>query len=108
MSLTGSRFPWLVYSLVLVAILVLSLWPVASVLFAYGVADANGCVLNEGSAHPCLVFGADWGNALYGFGVMGWFMLATLPLGGGALIVWLIVLLIHRIAWGRAQSGPKS
>lgn len=99
------RFPWRVYGLLLLAILVLSLWPIASVIFAGSVANAHGCVLNEGSVHPCMVLGSDWGEALYGFGVMGWFMLATLPLGGGALIVWLIVLLIHRAAWGRNHKA---
>ena len=47
----------------------------------------------------------DVGGLLYFTGVMGWFMLATIPLGGGALIVWLVILIIHRIAWGRMQKA---
>ena len=45
------------------------------------------------------------GPTLYTLFVLGWFMLATIPLGGGALIVWLVILIIHRIAWGRMQKG---
>ena len=101
------RFPWWAYGVVLVLILAFSLWPIGSVMYAASVAGAHGCALDEGSVHPCIVDGKDIGEELYAFGVMGWFMLATVPLGGGALIVWLIVLLIHRSAWGRKnQAAP--
>jgi hypothetical protein len=100
------RFPWAVYWLVFAILVVLTIWPVISVLVASSIAEANGCALDEGSVHPCLVTGADWGEALYAMGVLGWLMLATLPLGGGALLVWLIILLIHRIAWRRRKTMP--
>lgn len=102
------RFPWWIYWLFLAAIAVFALWPVASVYFTYLVADAHGCAVNEAYVQPCMVLGSDWGGLLYATGVMGWFMLATLPLGGGALLVWLVILVIHRLAWGRMQQGaPK-
>ena len=99
------RFPWLVYWLLLGLILVFAFWPVASVAAAGWLAEANGCELHEGFTNPCMIGGADQGPTLYAMFVMGWFMLATLPLGGGALIVWLVVLIIHRIAW--SQAGRK-
>ena len=102
----GRRFPWLVYAGIGGLLLVLTFFPVASVIFAGTIANANGCALDEGSIHPCLVMGADWGEALYGFGVLGWLMLVTLPLGGAALLVWLVILLIHRWVWGRQQGTP--
>ena len=102
------RFPWRLYTILLVVILLFALWPVLSVYFTYLVAGANGCVVNEGSVNPCLVWGNDIGGLLYTTGVMGWFMLATLPLGGGALIVWLVMLIIHRLAWRRNQPGATA
>ncbi|KKB76304.1 hypothetical protein VW29_21010 [Devosia limi DSM 17137] len=91
--------------MVLVMILLFALWPVLSVCFTYLVAEATGCVVNEAGINPCLVLGQDIGGVLYTTGVMGWFMLVTLPLGGGALIVWPVMLIIHRLAWRRTQPG---
>jgi uncharacterized membrane protein YdbT with pleckstrin-like domain len=103
-----ARFPWWVYWLLLVLILLFALAPVISVAVAGWLAETNGCVLNEGSVNPCMIGGADRGDTLYMLFVLGWFALATLPLGGGALIVWLVILIIHRIAWGRMQKATTS
>ncbi|MGV8833826.1 MAG: hypothetical protein ACOH2N_17800 [Devosia sp.] len=100
------RFPWLVYGIIWTVIMLLTLLPLFSVLFTAGVAGANGCQVDEGSVHSCMVMGQDWGELLYFTGVMGWLMLVTFPLGGGAFIVWLIVLIIHRLAWRRAHRSP--
>lgn len=96
------RFPWWIYWLALALIVVFALLPVASTATAGWIAEANGCALDEGSIHPCIINGVDWGRDLYTFGVLGWLMLATLPLGGAALLVWLVVLVIHRIVFGRS------
>lgn len=97
------RFPWLVYVLLLVMILLVALAPVISVAIAGFIAEANGCVLNEGGIHPCLVSGEDVGGSLYTMFVLGWFMLATLPLGTVALAVLLLVLVVH-LLWRRRSS----
>jgi len=99
------RFPWWVYWAAFAFIALFTLWPVGSILATAAIADANGCRVDEGSVHPCMVLGSDWGATLYTMGVLGWFMLITVPLGLGAFIVWLIVLLIHHAAWAR-QSKP--
>ena len=101
------KFPHWAYGLALLVIVVFAVWPLASVYFTYLVADANGCTVNEASAHPCIVLGMDLGGLLYVTGVMGWFMLATLPLGGAALIVWLVIFLIHFIAFRRWQKAQN-
>jgi hypothetical protein len=98
------RFPWGVYALLLVAILIFALWPLAGVLVSGWIAESHGCVLNEASAHPCVIDGTDWGSTLAAMFVMGWFMLATIPLGAGALLVLIVVAIIHRLAWGRHQK----
>lgn len=100
-AIAKRRFPWGIYWILLVVIVVFALWPVATVALSSWLAETNGCMLNEGDVNPCLIGGADWGGALYTMFVLGWFMLATVPLGAGALLVWLVVLVIHRLAWGR-------
>ena len=102
------RFPWLVYWIVFVVLLAFTIAPIISVIVAGSIAEAHGCALDEGSIHSCLVNGEDWGSTLYTLGVLGWFMLATLPLGGGALLVWLIVLIIHRINWSSRRARGQT
>ena len=98
------RFPWWVYWVALAIILLVALAPVISVIVAGSIADANGCTLNEGSVHPCIVNGEDIGSTLYTLGMMGWFMIATIPLGAGALLLWAVVLIAHRLYWGRKRE----
>jgi len=71
-----------------VIIALLSGWPIAFVAAAGLIASWNNCTLHEGFANPCIVNGRDIGQTLYGMGVMGWFMIATLPLGAIAFIIW--------------------
>lgn len=56
--------------------------PIIPVLTAGVIAGIFSCPLDEGSVHPCIIAGYDMGDTLYAMGVMGWGMLATLPLGG--------------------------
>lgn len=99
------RFPWLVYALVLMLILVLALLPLLSALGAGAIASANGCALDEGSVHPCIIGGADRGDLLYELGVLGWLMLATIPLGAIATVVWAIVLAVHLTRFNRGAGA---
>ncbi len=95
------RFPWGIYAIVTVLVLVFALWPLAGVAISGWIAESHGCTLNEASTHPCVIGGTDWGGALYTCFVLGWFMLATIPLGAGALLVLLVVAIIHWLAWRR-------
>jgi hypothetical protein len=99
------RFPWWVYTLALALILLVALAPLISVMIAGTIAEANGCTLHEGFVNPCLVNGTDMGETLYAMGVMGWFMLATIPLGAMALVAWLVILVIHLIARRRRRTA---
>lgn len=98
------RFPWVRYGGMLALIVLLTLLPIFSALTASFLAETHGCTLNEAGSHPCLIMGADWGETLSLMFVMGWLMIATLPLGGGALIVWLVILIIHFLAWQNGQA----
>ena len=63
------------------------------------IANAYGCKVDEGSVHPCIIGGVDRGELLYSMGVLGWLMLVTLPVGGLAFLVWLAILIAHRLRW---------
>lgn len=99
------KFPWFVYLILLGLIMLLALAPVGSVVLAGAVANTYGCRVDEGSAHPCLIGGKDYGGTLYSLGVLGWLMLLTLPAGAIAGLVWLVVLLLHRASWKRRNAS---
>ena len=76
----------------------------ASVLSAALLARSHGCRLDEANVYPCIILGADWGGVLYGMSILGWLMLATLPAGALALLIWLAFLLTH--LFRRRNSRP--
>ena len=96
---TGRIF--LIYGAALVAITVLTLLPLLSMITAAMLAGMNGCPLNEGNPHPCLILGLDWGETLYSMSVAGWLMLFTLPAGMLLFIVWLVALVVN--LWRRRK-----
>ena len=74
----------------------LVLYTIGPLILAIGagkIAEANGCTLNEGSVHPCIIGGKDWGHTLYSMGVMGWFCLITVPTGAVGLLIYTIGLI---------------
>ncbi|MHC1782235.1 MAG: hypothetical protein AB9891_05645 [Anaerolineaceae bacterium] len=89
-----------IHTLVVLAILIVAFLPAISVAIAGSIANANGCQLDEGSVHPCIVNGTDMGETLYTMGVMGWLMLATIPLGLGAVVVYLLLVAVFYIVRG--------
>ena len=89
------RSSWIViHAVVIFVILLAAFAPVISVIIAGSIAEANGCELDEGSVHPCIVNGKDIGDTLYTMGMMGWFMIASIPLGLGAVVVYLLIVLV--------------
>jgi hypothetical protein len=99
------RFPWILYWVVLVLIGLVTFAPIGSVVACGVIANAHGCRVDEGSVHPCVVDGKDYGPLLYQLGVMGWLMLVTLPTGALAFAAWLIVLVLHRSAWRKRAAN---
>src|SRR5881275_1159574 len=84
------RFPWILYSIVLVLIVLVALAPVGSVVACGLIANAHGCRVDEGSVHPCVINGKDYGQLLYTLGVLGWLMLVTIPGGLFSFVIGLI------------------
>jgi hypothetical protein len=103
-ALRPRRFPWGWYGLAGLLIVLFAAAPLIGVMLASWTAEANGCVLHEGFVNPCVVGGVDRGQLLYSLFVLGWLMLASIPLGAGALCVWLLALIVHRVLWGRASK----
>jgi hypothetical protein len=98
------KFPCFWYLLALFVIVVFAFAPIGSVVFCGVIANAYGCKVDEGSVHPCVINGHDYGELLYSLGVMGWFMLVTIPGGLVAFVSWLICLILHRVAWRKRIS----
>lgn len=96
------RFPWIIYGIVFALIAIVALAPIGSVVACGWIADAHGCKVDEGSVHPCIINGQDYGHTLYTLGVLGWFMLLTLPGGALATVIWLLVLVVHWSRWRKA------
>jgi hypothetical protein len=92
--------------LILIPILLWMLWPAILAGTAGSIATANGCELNEGVINSCIVDGREMGETLYSMGVMGWFMLVTIPTGLLALLIFLLLLLIEWIV-GRARAKRR-
>jgi len=99
------RFPWLWYFLALFVILAFAFAPIGSVMLCGAIANAYACKVDEGSVHPCIINGHDYGHLLYTLGVLGWLMLVTLPVGLFAFVVWLIVVMLHRERWRKRVSA---
>jgi ABC-type Fe3+ transport system permease subunit len=93
------RFPWILYWIVLFLIILFAFAPIGSVMLCGIIANAYGCKVDEGSVHPCIINGYDYGQLLYSLFVMGWLMLVSLPGGTFAFVIWLIVLILHRERW---------
>lgn len=104
------RFPWILYWIVLMLIVLVALAPIGSVVACAWIANSHGCKVDEGSVHPCIIGGHDYGELLYSLGVLGWLMLVTLPGGLFAFITWLIVLILHWASWRKrsAANFPSS
>ena len=99
------RFPWIAYWIVIALIILFAFAPMGSVVACGLIANANGCKVDEGSVHPCIINGQDYGHPLYTLGVLGWLMLVTLPAGVFALVIWLIILILHRESWRKRVSA---
>ena len=98
------HFPWIVYGILLALIALFALAPIISVVLCGIIANAYGCKVDEGSIHPCMINGQDYGHLLYTLGVSGWFMLLTLPIGALVGAIWLVVLVLHRAKWRKTVA----
>lgn len=96
----------LIHAIVVIAIIVLALSPLLATMVAGSIANANGCDLDEGSIHPCVVNGRDIGRDLYTWAMLGWLGIATVPLGLAVLGIYLaVVIVVSLIRWARRRKA---
>lgn len=61
-------------------------------------AGPMGCSIDEGSVHPCLIAGQDWGEAAYTLGMIAaWGLFFLAPLSFGAGLLWGLTVLLFRL-----------
>lgn len=96
-----------VYVGIVVVIGLFTISPCISVGLAGSIAAICGCKLDEGSTHPCIINGRDYGETLYRMGVAGWFFLITLPAGPVIFAsFWLLTSSLRRILWLKLPARP--
>jgi hypothetical protein len=94
----------LAHVVILLVIFAIGIGPWISVAIAGTIAESNGCQLDEGSVHPCMVNGRDMGETLYSMGMMGWIGIATCPV---ALILLGVYLLVVVTVWLVRRNRAK-
>lgn len=83
--------------------IVFALLPVASLLIAATAANMNGCRLDEAATYPCILFGVDWGGLLGFMAIAGWLVFFTVPLGGLAALLGLVLYVVARLRAPKTQ-----
>jgi hypothetical protein len=88
---------------ILMSIVVLAcLTPLFSMVAAEVTARIFGCDLSLAATHPCMAFGTDIGSNLLTMGMMGWFLMTTLPVMLGVVILWIAVEIVRWFSMRRA------
>jgi hypothetical protein len=89
---------------ILMSILVLAcLAPLFSMLAAQAAAFIYGCDLSLAATQPCMAHGTDIGQTLLTMGMMGWFLMTTLPVMLGVVILWIIVEIVRWFSLRRSR-----
>lgn len=81
-------------------ILFVGISPLIAAVGAGYLGEAWSCDVDEGSPHPCVIGGTDYGEALYTLFVLGWFGLITVPL---SFIVVLVYVAFATFLWARRR-----
>ncbi|MEO8205287.1 MAG: hypothetical protein ABI615_03845 [Chthoniobacterales bacterium] len=106
---------WIINTIAYALIALWTLWPVVSVCLAFFMAWLGNATVDEGSMHPCIIAGHDYGETVYTLFVLGWFGMWTIPTGvlafifytGGAVIEWLISKAVKRRRARLAENPPQ-
>ena len=97
--------------LIIACISLLCFAPLLVTTIAGSVAQAAGCQLDEGSIHPCIINGVDYGETLYSLGMTAWFMFFSAPVAAGLLVFYLLALgvitLVRTLRKQKAITGGQ-
>jgi len=86
----------------------LAFLPLICAMGAGYVASLAGCQLDEGNVHPCYILGEDRGQLLYELGVMGWFLLGTIPLGGILFLLATLTFIVQLVGYYRQTRAEAN
>ena len=90
-----------VFRIFAVIVILLCLTPLASMAAAEVTAWFYGCRLDLAATHPCMAGGSDIGPTLMTMGMMGWFLMTTLPVLLATAVLWVIVEIVRWAALRR-------
>ncbi|MES1924086.1 hypothetical protein [Salinisphaera sp. T31B1] len=96
--------PLVAFVVVQLAIGISAIAPWAISAGAGALGQTLGCRVDESGVQPCYLFGADIGGVLYGAGMFGWLILASLP---AAFVVWIahtLYTLVRLVRWQRRRA----
>lgn len=94
-----------IFRFVILLGILICLAPLISTAVAGWIASSHGCTLHEGFVNPCVINGTDYGQMLYQMGVMGWLMLATIPIAAGLIALWIIAEIVRLVHKRRAPAS---
>lgn len=89
--------PLFIHGSICLGIFLIGFGPIIVAVTASALASIAGCTLDEGSAHPCLIFAVDIGETLYSMAMLGWITRATLPVAAALFVIYGIVALVLRL-----------
>mgnify|MGYP006953970278 CR=1 FL=1 len=95
------------FRILIVLALLICLAPLISIAVAGWIARSHGCTLHEGFVNPCVINGKDYGETLYQMGVMGWLMLASIPIAAGLILLWIAVEIAIAIHSRKTKTGTQ-
>lgn len=76
-------------------------FPVFDVLSSMAIAQLAHCQVDEGSVHPCVLYGTDLGEFLTVLFVSGWYFFVTFPVAIASVVLWLVVWFLR---WRRSRA----
>jgi hypothetical protein len=98
-------FEFKLYWQVLGLIAFFALAPWVIVYVAAVIADLNGCTLSATEPLPCMIFGADRGETLFGLAGFADFAYISLSVGLMLVLIWGAILTVSWMAWRRKAKG---
>ena len=98
-------FEFKLYWQVLGLIAFFALAPWVIVYIAAVIADLNGCTLSATEALPCMIWGADRGETLFGLASFADFAYISLSVGLMLVLIWASILTVSYMAWRRKAKG---
>jgi hypothetical protein len=84
-----------------------SLAPWVIVYIAAVLADLNGCTISVTEALPCVIWGADRGEMIFGLANFADFAYISLSVGILLALIWAALLALSYMAWRRKARGVK-